>query len=366
MSKEKQLVVASAYFASDDVIYAVRHDNATTGERIDRVPVADSVPDEEKMDADLRSAALGINSLLWEHEKIRAVVLICPGPFRTIDKRSHLYGEIGWNAEVRYWREKNAIAMFRKHLTKELGRDAKDVEIYIHNQAGVTAVGEYLHTYGDLIRRSDSRGMLHKQLGNHLYVVADYSIDAALIVEGEPFHGLSTMNVGHHAVIPVDEDDETLERLKCSAHPDRPCLNSLASLDAIKKRWPDLHSEKFKECTDLDKVSRIAFYIAQMLANVILSVSPAKVVIGGRIKENPLVIPTIREHLDYLLRDSENPEIYPGYSQINGLENFLVEQSEQDSGVKGGLHVLARTLTKEHDVSNITSFEAYKKGLYPL
>ena len=365
MSKEKQLVVASAYFASDDVIYAVRHDNATTGERIDRVPVADSVPDEEKMDADLRSAALGINSLLGEHEKIRAVVLICPGPFRTIDKRSHLYGEIGWNAEVRYWREKNAITMFRKHLINELGDEAKDVEIYIHNQAGATAVGEYLHAYGDLIRRSDSRGILHKQLGNHLYVVADYTIDAALIVEGEPFHGLSTMNVGHHAVIPVDEDDETLERLKNSTHPERPCLNSLASLDAIKKRWPGMHSEKFSACTDTSKVSRIAFYIAQMLANVILSVSPAKIVIGGRIKDNPRIISMIRQHIDYLLRDQENPEIYPGYPQINDLNSFIVEQDDRDSGVKGGLHVLARTLVKEHDESNIASFEAYKKGRYP-
>ena len=124
--------------------------------------------------------------------------------------------------------------------------------------------------------------------------------------------------------------------------------------------------KEFSCCTDKSKISRIAFYIAQMLANVILSVSPAKIVIGGRIKDNPHMIPMIRQHIDYLLRDQENPEIYPGYPQINDLDSFIVEQDYRDSGVKGGLHVLARTLIKEHDESNIASFEAYKKGLYPL
>ena len=124
MSEEKKLVIASAYFASDYVIYAVRHDGATTGEDVDRVLVADDVPDEEKMEADLGAAALGIKKKLKKNEKLRAVALICPGPFRTIDKDSHLYGEIAHNAEVRYWREKNAIQLFRKRLVSEMGENA--------------------------------------------------------------------------------------------------------------------------------------------------------------------------------------------------------------------------------------------------
>ena len=83
MTEEKKLVIASAYFASDKVIFAVRDDGAATGFRVDKVDAAgESVPDDQKMEEDLHSAVEGIKNLLTHTEKLRAVVLICPGPFR--------------------------------------------------------------------------------------------------------------------------------------------------------------------------------------------------------------------------------------------------------------------------------------------
>lgn len=360
-------VIASAYFASDDVIYAIREDQSSLGEKVDRKKSAQNHPGPDSMAKDLETALNGILSLMENDHELTAVILICPGPFRTIDKNDPLYGLIGRNAEVRNWRSKNAKEMFRKLLIGRLGTDkGRTPIIYIYNQAGATAVGEFMRLYGDGIRFADSPGKFLKNIGSHLFVIADSSIDAALITEGEPYHGLSTMNVGHHAVLPVDEDPEMLLKLECHAHRERPCLNNFASLDAIKKRWPGMAYAQFRESTDMEKLSRIAFYIAQMLANVTLTTTPAKIVVGGRITDNRYMTTLIREHLTDLLDDDEHEEIYPGYPQLQDPEKFVVQQGDRDSGVKGGLHVLARVLIKDNNKENIASFDAYKKGLYPL
>lgn len=365
---KKQHVIASAYFASDDVIFAVRHDGSSQGLRVARLASAEqtSPGHENNMEEDLKTALDGIFKLMEANEVLRAVVLICPGPFRTIDKGdTENYGKIGRNAEVENWRQKNPKAVFRDLLIKRLSKDpGQKPIIYIYNQAGATAVGEFMHLYGPDIRSSKNKGEFLQELGSHLFIVADTSIDAALMTRGEPYHGFSTMNVGHHSIYPKEEI-EVLSRLKCRAHPSRPCLNSLASLKAIKARWNGMSSTEFKECEDVEKLSLIAFYIAQMLANVALTTSPARIIVGGRIKDNPYIIPFIRQHFYKLLDDTEHPEIYPGYDEINNVETLIIEQDDKDSGVKGGLHVLNRILVKDFDRENIAHFNNYVAPFFP-
>lgn len=366
-------IIASAYFASDNVIYAVReYSPENPGKlfppRVDRVAASKKIPNDKKMDCDLEKAVSGINALRGD-AGLRAVVLICPGPFRTIDKDNELYGFIGRNADVPHWREKNAIAMFRAHLRSAIGDDANQVEIFLYNQGGATATGEYLSMYQSQLRAAREAGTLgreYKSIGNHLFIVADWSIQAGLIVDGEPFHGLSTINIGHHAILPAREDASFASSLHaaCASHPNRPCLNSLASLDAIEKRW-GMNAEAFQQTTDAQKLSLVAFYIAQMLADVVLTATPAKIVVGGRITGNPMFLDILKRQVRMLLRDGENPEIYPGYPEIQEMDQFILLQRDRDSGVKGGLHITSRLLAKAGD-DNVRNFEAYKKGLYPL
>jgi len=361
-------IIASAYFASDKVIYAVRNDRSSKGFSIGRKDSAEQVKPNASgnMKTDLDTALKGIRELMAEDEILRAVVLICPGPFATIDKNDHdNYGKIGHNAEVENWRGKNAKAMFRGLLVDLLGQDVGERPIiYIYNQAGATAVGEFMHLHGQTIRAAKDKSDLLQKLGSHLFVVADSSIDAALITRGEPYHGLSTMNVGHHAIYPK-EDLESLPDVKCKAHPQRPCLNSLASLNAIKKRWPGTYYADFKASDDVEKLSLIAFYIAQMLANVTLTTTPTRIVIGGRIRDNPYMIPYIRQHFGKLLNDVEHHEVYPGYAEIKDTETFIIEQDDPDSGVKGGLHVLNRILVKDFDRENVAHFNNYVAPFFP-
>lgn len=364
---EKQ-VIASAYFASDKVIYAVRDDRSSGGLRVDRKDSAEELSPgaSGNVEADLMTALDGIQELMTENEVLRAVVLICPGPFRTIDKEDkENYGKIGRNCEVKNWREKNVIATFRDLACEHMGPKAGEkLIIYIYNQAGATAVGEFMHLYGQAIRATSDKGRLLRELGSHLFVVADLSIDAALMTRGEPYHGLSTMNVGHHAIYPKENPKE-ISRISCQAHPSRPCLNSLASLNAIQRRWPGTSYADFKKSNDVEKLSLIAFYIAQMLANVTLTTTPAKIVIGGRIRDNPYITPYIRKHFYKLLKDGENPEVYPGYDQIKDVESFIIEQDDRDSGVKGGLHVLHRVLVKDFDQDNVAHFNNYVAPFFP-
>lgn len=360
--------IASAYFASDDVIFAVRDTEVPTDIRVDRVPVSEGVPEPDRAASDLAKAALGIKTLLNGAELV-GVSLICPGPFRTIDKSSEFYGRIGRNADVPHWRSKNAIALFRERLRDNLGQDADRVVIYLYNQGGATAKGEFRLMYQSRLsnaRRDGRLGEELKTIGNHLFIVADWSIQAGLIVAGEPFHGLSTLNVGHHSVVPAPGDTFAMAGdLSCNVHPRRPCLNSLASLEAIKHRWPKMKPKVFIETEDVAAVSLIAFYIAQMLADVLLITTPAKIVIGGRIADNIMFLPSLRRHLRYLILDHENPEIYPGYPEMQDLSEFITTQQDRDSGVKGGLYIVDRLIRKSRE-DNIALLEAYQTGIQPL
>jgi fructokinase len=237
----------------------------------------------------------------------------------------------------------------------------------MYGKAGATSIGDYLGRHADSIRErvknEEFERDIYKDIGNYLHITADSSIRAALVVEGEPFHGEAAMEVGHHAVLPAKIDQEHRDRLSCPAHPQRPCLNSLASLPAIKRRWKELENTAFKDIKDTEKVSLVSWYISQMVSNVILSTSPAKVVVGGRIADNQKFLELLRKHVFYLLMDREYPgEVYPGYTELQDMEDFISWQTDKDAGVKGGIYLLFRLLLKERKIVDLNK----AKQVWPL
>ena len=164
-----------------------------------------------------------------------------------------------------------------------------------------------------------------------VYVTVGSGIGGGALVHGRPVHGLVHPEMGHLRV----PHDRALDPFPgaCPHHGD--CLEGLASGPALAARWghppdtlPDAHP-----AWDLQ-----AHYLALGLANIIIVLSPHRVVLGGGIMARSHLYPLIRVKLVAALA---------GYIRTPGLTNdidtYLVPPSlGPQAGVLGAL-ALAQT-----------------------
>jgi fructokinase len=171
-----------------------------------------------------------------------------------------------------------------------------------------------------------------EQLDSLVYFTIGTGIGAGLIINGKVIHGLTHPEAGHIR-LPHDRKKDPFPGI-CRFHGD--CFEGLASGPAVALRWrkpaerlPDSHPFWEQE----------ALYIACALVNVILMVSPQRIVLGGGVMERRLLFPLIRYKVQKLLNG------YIGSPVLAGtMENYIVPPAlGKRSGVLGALG-MAKTL----------------------
>jgi fructokinase len=114
----------------------------------------------------------------------------------------------------------------------------------------------------------------------------------------------------------------------CPFHMD--CFEGLASGPALARRWgkpaetlPDDHPAWDLEAT----------YIAYAILNIILTLSPQRIVLGGGVMQQPLLFPLVRNKVRGLLNG------YPASPVLSGtMEEFILPPGlGKHSGVLGAL-----------------------------
>lgn len=165
-----------------------------------------------------------------------------------------------------------------------------------------------------------------------VYVTVGSGIGGGALVNGRPIHGLVHPEMGHLR-LPHDRERDPFPGI-CPHHGD--CWEGLASAPALTARWgqapetlPDDHP-----AWDLE-----AHYLALGLANVVLVLSPERVVLGGGVMARARLYPSIRSGLAGVLG---------GYLQTPALgeriDTFVVPPVFGDrAGVLGAL-ALAQTV----------------------
>ena len=129
---------------------------------------------------------------------------------------------------------------------------------------------------------------------NAVYVTVGTGIGAGVCVGGRPVHGLMHPEVGHMLLKPNPRDP--LPQGICPYH--ESCLEGLASGPAISKR-AGVSAEKL---TDGDPAFTLeSEYLAQMCVNLIMTVSPEKIVLGGGVMEREFLMDRIRKETVRLL-----------------------------------------------------------------
>ena len=275
-------VVCAVGTGPDDVRAEARVPTTTPAETIGRV-VAFFV--EQAARAPL--AALGVASF---------------GPV-DLDPRSPSFGSITTTPKSG-WRGVDLVGPLRKALGVPVGFDT---------DVNAAALAE--HRWGA------GRG-----LATLVYVTVGTGIGGGAVVAGRPLHGLVHPEMGHLRV-PHDRARDPFAGI-CPAHGD--CWEGLATAPAIAARWrrapetlPDGHPAWALE----------AHYLALGLANVVLTLSPERVVLGGGVMA--------RSHLYPLVRATVS-ELLGGYLASpalgDGLERYIVPPAlGERAGVLGAL-----------------------------
>lgn len=158
------------------------------------------------------------------------------------------------------------------------------------------------------------------------YLTVGTGIGGGLIVNGRPVHGLMHPEMGH-LLVRRHPQDQTFPG-SCPFHGD--CVEGLASGAAILQRQG--HSLALNAGGDL-LLDIVADYIAQLCINLILLASPQRIVIGGGVMANDMLLPMVNAKV----ADGLNGYV-PGLESAVGINTLIVPPSlANQAGIIGAL-----------------------------
>ena len=145
-----------------------------------------------------------------------------------------------------------------------------------------------------------------------VYVTIGTGIGAGICIDGKPVHGMLHPEAGHMLLRP--HPDDPLPRGVCPYHDG--CLEGLAAGPALGART----NGNAKDLPDDHPLFALeAHYLAQMCVNLILTVSPEKIILGGGVMQRASLFPMIRRETQRLLG---------GYVQteqvLSGIDDYIV------------------------------------------
>jgi fructokinase len=195
------------------------------------------------------------------------------------------FGPIGLNpASSNFGKILNTpkIGWAQTHLIAKMGQPLR-VPIVFDTDVNVAALGEA--TWGA------SQGTL-----SSVYLTIGTGIGGGVIVNGRPLHGLLHPEIGHMR-LPHDSQHDQFSGI-CSYHGD--CFEGLASGPAVNARW-GIPGESIPPNHEAWKLE--AHYIALGLANIICTLSPERIILGGGVMKQTILFQIIRRDLQQLLNE---------------------------------------------------------------
>ncbi|HCA69906.1 MAG TPA: fructokinase [Lachnospiraceae bacterium] len=234
----------------------------------------------------------------FKNKNIEALGIGSFGPV-DLDKESKTFGYITSTPKLA-WANYDIVGEIKKELRIPVGFDT---------DVNAAALGEA--TWGSI-----------KGLSSGIYITVGTGIGVGVYMNGSLLHGMLHPEAGH--VLLSKHSSDTFEGV-CPYHPN--CMEGLASGPSIEKRW----KEKAIALADRKEVWELeAYYLAQGIANYILTLSPHKIVLGGGVMHQEQLFPLIRSQVVKLLNG------YVKTAQIADIDNYIVPASLNDNqGIMG-------------------------------
>ena len=161
-----------------------------------------------------------------------------------------------------------------------------------------------------------------------VYITVGTGIGMGICAGGHLIHGMVHPEAGHMLLHRAPGDDFPGI---CPYHGD--CLEGLCCGPAIGARYGIPAAEIPAD----DPAWRYtAYYIAQAVMNLILTVSPERVILGGGVMGQPQLLPMIRRETERLLNG------YLKASQLQDMDSYIMEPGcGGDQGILGALELAA-------------------------
>ncbi len=156
---------------------------------------------------------------------------------------------------------------------------------------------------------------------DYVYITVGTGIGAGVVVDGRPISGERHPETGHIVVVPHPEDDYVG---RCPYHGS--CLEGMASGPALEDRFGNPETWAGNDSL-LDLVTH---YLAQAVRNLVYTVAPERIVIGGGVSRLPRFHHRLRERsVATLAGYPHDPDLdllisKPGLGELSGLAGALV------------------------------------------
>jgi fructokinase len=163
-------------------------------------------------------------------------------------------------------------------------------------------------------------------LDTFVYLTIGTGIGGGGMVAGSLLHGLMHPEMGH-IHLPRDPEQDPFEGI-CPYHGD--CLEGLAAGPALEARWGK-RAETLPDDHPAWKLE--AHYLALGLVNILLSLSPQKIILGGGVMEQPQLFKLVRQEVqDLLNKYIQVPEI------LEHIDSYIVPPAlGNQAGVLGSI-----------------------------
>jgi len=133
-----------------------------------------------------------------------------------------------------------------------------------------------------------------RRIENLVYLTIGTGIGGAVLVGGVPIHGLMHPEIGH--IYPRRHSLDLGFEGVCPFH--RDCLEGMASGPAILART----GASLQQLDETHAQWEIeADYLGQLCAQLVMTVSPQRIVMGGGVMRQPRLLPLIRQQLRHWL-----------------------------------------------------------------
>jgi fructokinase len=201
--------------------------------------------------------------------------------------------------------------------------DALDLPVAVDTDVNAAALGE--HRWGAAVG-----------LDTFSYITVGTGIGGGGMANGRLMHGLLHPEIGHMR-IPHDRIRDPFDGV-CPYHGD--CFEGLASGDAIRARWNCAP----EELVDTEVWRLEADYLALGVLNVICTLSPERIILGGGVMKAPTLLPLVRRRVSELASGYfDTPEL------TDAVDTYIVVPALGDrAGVLGALELARLTVAGRH------------------
>lgn len=226
-----------------------------------------------------------------------------------LDMKSSIFGSITSTPKLA-WRNMPVLTQ----IQEELG-----IPACIDTDVNAAAIGE-------------GRWGAAKELNDYIYVTIGTGIGGGVICGGKPVHGLVHPEIGH-ILLPHDLQKDPFPG-NCPYHKD--CWEGLAAGPALEARW---HQPAEQLPPEHPAWNLEAEYIAAAVHNMILTLSPKRIILGGGVMKQPGLIEKIRIRAVHLLN-----HYVDSAALREGLDQYIVTPALGDRAGILGCIALAMSL----------------------